>query len=137
MVKETSNAVCMRCGSTSIEDASIDIVGGSYSGLRVRLKQGPGDHRKVKGLVCLDCGYIEMYLEADIIQERVTKIAKQLQKEFERWPRKRMISLEDLRYKVWISKRVIIDLLGEVRHLYPHFRRDSIDGIDYLIFEER
>ena len=136
MVKGDTTSVCMRCGSSKLEDAIL-ITYSAHTKLRIAPLKSPDDQRDVKGLLCLDCGFVEIYIDTDIVHLRAKKIAEELQGVFERFPKQRSISLENLRYRLWMSPRLILDVLDEVRQIYPHFRVVTENGKDLFVHEKR
>ena len=65
---------CLRCDTAMVEDLTVMVSGGGY-GIDVREKGlFKGSLGKIKCAVCLECGYVETYIEnTDSIKNLISK----------------------------------------------------------------
>ena len=132
MAKNVSGSFCIRCGSNNIEDAKVNITGQYYGEMKVSIETYGINSIAVKGILCLDCGFLELYLKGDIFEDKVKRIVRALRFKYKYWPRKKRVTLEDLSKSAWISERGLTNLLDRVHQEYPYFRKITENGITYL-----
>jgi hypothetical protein len=138
LIDETPIKTCSNCEGTNLKHGKLmggtDHVSTTYG--KGSMSYGGRFWSKVYTVVCTDCGNLHLHIKKGTTPELITRIANQLRKEFERWPRKSKISLPQLAINLGLGKSLILPLINEVYKQYPQFRQETIEDTLFLIKKE-